>query len=172
MISRLTQTLADFSWSMSSPPFNAFLKSLIRIYLNRILGSEDAVPILKTPSIACSTGFICQDCQLPDKFLNNTDPHRFFTINQQRRSHLEGQIRAHPRVAKIVTTETIMGGSPYTLVVRKTKEVMERYTWDGRQAAARTFLRTIGDDRVLCGILGMELFGEACRALNTHQTRA
>ena len=157
LIPRLKATLAEASQAVTFPPFNVFLGNLIQIYLDRMLESKDSVPPLTTPSVACSPN-TCEDCKLLDQFLNNTEPKISFRMNQQRRQHLEYRIRGNRRAESIVTTMAITSGGPHTLIVHKKPEVLERYTWTGRQAAAKAFLRSIGDDGVLLAIMGQEKF--------------
>jgi hypothetical protein len=60
-------------------------------------------------------------------------------------------------------------GSPHTLVVSKKPEVLEQYTWRGRQKAALTFLQIFGGDKELAGIV-KDRYGDVLKAVQGTQS--
>ncbi|KAJ3532055.1 hypothetical protein NMY22_g7899 [Coprinellus aureogranulatus] len=164
LVPRLKGLLADATPNVAVQ-LKDFLHDLIRVYLDRYLGTEASIPPLNVPSIACSGRYQCY-CKRLDKFLNDASaPKISFTMVLNDRAHLEQQIAANRIVSGMVETETLKRRLPHTLVVTKKKEVLERYTWEGRKAAARAFLESIGDKDVLVGIMGEDMFTVASQVL-------
>lgn len=159
LVPHLKEIMANSSLTVLASPFKAFFQSIVRTYMDRILGLEEPLASPETPPIMCG----CSDCHVLCTFLNSAKPKFSLKIEAHRRAHLETQIAMSPRARDMVTTATIVGSTPYTLAITKTKAVAERATWDGRKVAAREFLEMIGDDGDLLAIMGKPMFERARR---------
>jgi hypothetical protein len=160
LVPGLKDTLEDYDLAVSSPPFNTFLHNLIRIFLDRVLEWEGCVPVLGIPSVLCSPS--CNDCRQLNSFLQSLDETVVLMMRDQNHRHLQEQIDSYGIVTRLVK----LGPSPGNTfaIVRKAKAIGWD-TWKSRQAVAGAFLGSIGAPDVLLAIMGKDMFGAACRAL-------
>ncbi|RXW12377.1 hypothetical protein EST38_g13476 [Candolleomyces aberdarensis] len=165
LVTRLKAILKDHGRQATEEPFGSFMKTLIFLYLSDILGSSKALPKLNRV-VKCSA--TCKDCVLLERWVNDLNSSREynFKAGQDRRSHLERCLRPH---SDLLMTRTTYSGNPHTLVVSKRLEVLEQYTWKGRQNDAVTFLEACGTDEELAGIV-KDRYGDVLKAVQGTQS--
>lgn len=152
LIPQLKSTLAKHGKSITTEPFASFFRFVISLYLTHILGPKtpSSIPaVIPTRSAGCNA---CSHCKELKAFLNDANKEIRFCAVQAVRTHLEKEI-ARARIGDIVTTETIRGRSPYTLLVTKRPEILAQLTWKKTQADAAAFVRAVAEDSELKKIM-------------------
>ena len=147
LIPQLRQLLEEHHIDLCSSPFGDFMRILIGLHLNAILGPKPRMSAVKIRKVGCG----CYECNQLDAFLLSNTVKAQYPLRQDRRMHLERQALRAP---DLVTFHTVRSGSPHTLVVTKKPEVAAVLQWQTRQMEARTFLSSIGDANVIATIMG------------------
>ena len=127
-----------------------FLRTLVERYLQDLLGSPSRQPDASATRVNCG----CGDCAMANQFLRSDAMTEMFRLSQQRRSHIEGQLRTACRGGVTMTTVTT-GTRRYALQVTKTRETWEAGQWSARVQKALTFLAAIGTPDELVRIMGV-----------------
>ncbi|RXW19976.1 hypothetical protein EST38_g5881 [Candolleomyces aberdarensis] len=141
LVLHLKVTLQRNGKLTTDEPFREFFKTLISIYMAKMLGSKSTVPRLRRRDVGCG----CADCQDLDTFLNNPSSSTWSLQAMQRgREHIELMIRRSKLDLDFITFATSSNTNPETLTVEKRPDVLREYTWEARQAAAMTFLNSVG----------------------------
>lgn len=133
--------------AMDSPILDAFLRTLVGMYLQDLLGSPSRQPEAAAIKIDCR----CEDCVNLNRFLRSDAATETFQAAQRRRSHMENQIRSLPHG---VTSTRVARGSRYALQVTKRTEILAAGRWDVRVQKANEFLAIVGTPDELARIMG------------------
>ncbi|KAF8067976.1 hypothetical protein FPV67DRAFT_1494449 [Lyophyllum atratum] len=144
-----------------SYPFSNFLQLLVGYYLRDVLVTPGHIPQTNIPKIGCG----CEYCRYLDSFLTGGKARETFRLVAQHRRHLEDRLYT---ARDLVTYDTIRKGSPHSLEVTKSPEIVATQTWAGRVERAKVFLRSIGDDQDLYSLMGNR-YGDLINALRGEQ---
>lgn len=159
LIPRLRILLRSRKIDLCAPPFVDLFQILIGSYLREVLGKKGQRSKPRLREIGCG----CPDCLELDRFiLDPTAQKTIFRFAQKRRTHLE---RKTANASDLCSCETVRWGNPHGLQVTKNPEVVEAYTWENRQKAARTFLSSLGADEIIKKIMGMR-YTDVVAAIN------
>ena len=161
LIPQLRQLLEKHHIDLCSSPFGDFMRILIGLHLNAVLGPKPRQSAVKIRKVGCG----CYECNHLDTFLLSNTVTAQYPLRQDRRTHLERQAL---RALDLVTFHTVRSGSPHTLVVTKKPEVAAVLQWQTRQTEARAFLSSIGDANVIATIMGPR-YGDVQKALDGTQ---
>jgi len=130
------------------PVLDGFLRAFIERWLQDLLCTPSEPPDCFVKKLACG----CEDCARVNRFLRSDNVTDIFWGTQEKRSHMEANLRTD--LSGAVTCTTIVGRSPYGLRVTKTQGAFTMERWDGRVESARTFLALIGTPDELARIMG------------------
>jgi hypothetical protein len=128
------------------------------MYLSAVLGQKPRPAVMKIRKIGCG----CLECDALDRFLTTDTAIERYPLRRDRRIHLERQASKAP---DLITFHTERSGNPHTLVVTKKPEVVAILRWQTRQADAKTFLSTIGDENMIEKVMGAR-YGDFQKALD------
>jgi hypothetical protein len=145
LIPQLKATLSKHNVPITSQPFASFFKLVISLYLMRILGPKTPktiIPVLPTRTAGCRACTECTKCKQLSAFLNNPKASIPFRASLATRKHVESEI-VRAKISDIVTTETVKGGSPHTLLVTKRAEPLAQLRWREAKGKAEAFLRSV-----------------------------
>jgi hypothetical protein len=153
---------------VTTEPFRSFFRRTISVYLVHVLGTKENIPLLPRLTVGCGK---CSQCRTLDDFLNDmTTTELTF---DKRMDHVEDHIRAGGgKVSDRISFEIVRTSGPRkskaiysSLLVKKCPEVLAEYTWKGRQAQARAFLKGVWDDEELEEIMD-ERYEDVLRAID------
>ncbi|KIJ69263.1 hypothetical protein HYDPIDRAFT_123543 [Hydnomerulius pinastri MD-312] len=149
LVAELRNTLARKQIDICSPPFKSFFRLAIGLHMRDLLGQRpDLSKALQLRRVGCG----CRDCGMLDRFITHgSSREQIFRFGQSRRGHLEGRLHS---LGNMVTYRTDHSGNPHGLVVTKKADTVIGADWQRRQAVAKAFLTSIGDDSTLQQLLG------------------
>lgn len=88
--------------------------------------------------------------------LDPSTEEQLYTMPKRRREHFEQMLSFSP---DLCTFETVATHRPsYSILVKKLPEVILRSTWDGWVSEAVEFLKSVGTDEEVSGIMGDRYF--------------
>lgn len=165
IIPDLVKLLGEHGTSVSSSPSREFFRYIIGTYLQEILGSRDGSPFLKFSMLACGHNA----CSRVNDFLRSEERKTTIEIlpeyNSEREAteHCIGDLKIAGRYS-LLTCWTYYYRKPPRVGLAKKDEAMAAQHWSVRLADAREFLKGIGAEEEMSGIMG-ERYSDVEKAL-------
>ncbi|TFK65501.1 hypothetical protein BDN72DRAFT_801082 [Pluteus cervinus] len=158
--SSFTETLARHNIAVTTSPFANFSRRLIGMYLRDLLGPSST---LFSPSWTPMCSNACAECPQVSEFLSSARAELQVKVAKAGRTHVEGQLSSLQATMKVTVT-LLKVGSPHSLLIKKSAQMVAGYKWENRLAKAKEFLGQFGDEKSISSIMG-NAYGDVLSAL-------
>lgn len=157
LTSALRKYLDQKNLSICDAPFAEIAQVLVGSYLHGVLGAKPNPVNLR--KVGCG----CENCQKVDSFVQNAEPETVtLHINQVPKRHLLTYLHM---ARDLVDYKIIERGRPQPLVVSRSVGLKAVRNWPKKQANARAFLASVGDDDVIGKLVGSR-YADVLRAVD------
>ncbi|KAJ6546922.1 hypothetical protein B0H19DRAFT_1163045 [Mycena capillaripes] len=168
LLSNLLDTVAHRKTDFKNSAFERFAATVIRQFAENCMPMKPSrpVPVQQLHAIGCQEG--CKDCMLVKDFALDGQDVIQIRRPQDERSHLERQLKRYGFDAFGFTWETIKGGRPYILQIKKPDNIVVFGMWRASHLTGMEMLTILGStdeqrrvlgedyDRVLAAIEGVD----------------
>lgn len=153
LIPHLRTFLESNGRSLRQEPFATFTVKIIKGFINTVMGPKpnEVVPFAQLRNVGCG----CQDCGNLTTFFTSAKKDMGIRAVQRVRTHLERELDKIRSWG--VTWTTVRSGSPHTLQITKSNNLITPSEWLENQGKGKAMLQSVGNEQELREILGGSL---------------